>query len=100
MYERLGGGKYLSVDATGLLTTLPTGSEGVEVMCSDADIYFVTGPDTLALADCKVPVSSGDPCSNPVMNGKSRRIRPGRDTHVAIKAASGTAAVWLTSVEV
>lgn len=100
MYDRYcGDGTYYTVDATGSLLDLPTTALGCKVIVSDADCYCRPGGAALVLGDCKVPASSGDPCSDFRMNGETLRLSTRAYSKIAIKAASGTAKVWLVPFE-
>jgi hypothetical protein len=92
-------GKYLVCDATGVVATLPSDCTCHRIHVGAYPAYVVTGRDSLALTDCLVPSSSGDPCSIYVPKDATLLLDPCRDTHVAIKGVGGSATVWIMPSE-
>lgn len=92
-------GSYYLVNATGQLLDLPTASDTVRLVVSDASVYFKIGGSSLALADCVIPTLNADPCSSYLPNSFIYDVKITNNSKIAIKSASGTAKVWLFPVE-
>jgi hypothetical protein len=94
-------GTYFEFDATGSVEDLPGSSGALRIWVSTADCYLKLGASTLELADCKVPVSSGDACSVFVPSGAWVDLKKGSNTKIAVKAVGAVdAKVWIIPCEV
>lgn len=85
-----------TVDTTGVVKTLSTLANVVEIQVTGTDIWYCLGGDTLAASDCTTSAQSAIAADRPLKNGDCyEQEYDQRWTKIALRAASGSATARL-----